>query len=129
MKIKKSWKPLINIVGLILIVMMTAASVSAEDPITRDNPLPDEAATTDSADDTESGDEPILIAPSGTEENATNNLPDYQNYTGDMLISPGPEVNAEEKTSLYFSILGVIGAVVVIALVIIGITLKRKEKK
>jgi len=128
MKIKKSWKPLINIVGLILIVMMTAASVSAEDPITRDNPLPDEAATTDSADDTESGDEPILIAPSGTEENATNNLPDYQNYTGDMLISPGPETNSDAMTPFNLPILGIIGTVIVIVIVMIALIIKQKKK-
>ena len=124
---KKSWKPLINIVGLVLIVMMTAASVSAEDPLARDNQLPDDGAVvTGYADDNEGGDEPMLIAPGETEETSTSDIPDYQNYTGDMLISPSPEANSEAKTSLYFPIAGVIGVVLAIALVIIGITLKRK---
>ena len=122
MKTKTSWKPLIGIVGLILLMMVTAASVSAEDPLARDNQLPDEAATTD----TEGDEEPMLIATLETEENVTGDLPDYQNYTGDMLISPGPEANTEANTSLYLPILGIIGAVIVIVLVIIGIILKRK---
>jgi hypothetical protein len=122
MKTKTSWKPLIGIVGFILLMMVTAASVSAEDPLARDNQLPDETATTD----TEGDEEPMLIATLETEENVTGDLPDYQNYTGDMLISPGPEANTEAKTSLYVPILGIIGAVIVIVLVIIGIILKRK---
>jgi hypothetical protein len=128
MKTKKNWKPMISIVGLILIMMMTAASVSAEDPIARDNQPPDEAATTDYTDDNQSDVEPILIAPGETEENATNDLPDYENYTGDMLISPGPKANSDAMTLFNLPILGIIGAVIVIVVVMIGIIIKRKKK-
>jgi hypothetical protein len=108
--------------------MMTAASVSAEDPITRDNQPPDEAATTNYTDDNQSDVEPILIAPGETEENATNDLPDYENYTGDMLISPGPETNSDIMTPFNLPILGIIGAVIIIVVVMIGIIIKRKKK-
>ncbi len=108
--------------------MMTAASVNAEDPIARNNQPPDEAATTDYADDNQSDVEPILIAPGETEENATNDLPDYENYTGDMLISPGPKANSDAITPLNLPILGIIGAVIVIVVVMIGIIFKRKKK-
>lgn len=128
MKIKKTWVPMISIVGLILIMMMTAASVCAEDPIARDNQPPAEGATTEYIDDPQGDVEPMLIAPGETEENITSDLPDYENYTGDMLISPGPEANSEAKTPLNLPFLGVIGAVVIIVVVMIGIIIKRKEK-
>ena len=50
--------------------------------------------------------EPMLIATGETEENATNDLPDYENYTGDMLISPGPEANSDAMTPLHLPISG-----------------------
>jgi hypothetical protein len=126
MKTKKSWKPMISIIGLILIMMMTAASVCAEDPIARENQLSDEGATTAYTADNESDAEPNLIAPGENEETATSDIPDYQNYTGDMLISPSPEGSSQTQISLDFSILGIIGAVIVIVVVIIGVVLKRK---
>ncbi len=86
----------------------------------------DEAVATDYVDDNEGSEEPMLIAPGEFEETSTSDIPDYQNYTGDMLISPNPEANSEAKTSIYFTISGIIGVVLAIALVIIGITLKRK---
>jgi hypothetical protein len=128
MKIKKNWKPMISIVGLVLIMMMTAASVRAEDPIARDNPLPDEGATMDYTNDNQGNVEPMLIATEETEENATNDLPDYENYTGDMLISPGPEADSDAMTPLNLPILGIIGAVIVIVVVMIGLIIKRKKK-
>jgi hypothetical protein len=128
MKTQKNWKSMISIVGLMLIMMMTAASVSAEDPLVRDNQSTDEGATTDDANTTEGGEEPMLIAPGETEENATNDLPDYENYTGDMLISPGPKANSDATTLLNLPILGIIGAVIVIVVVMIGIIIKRKKK-
>ena len=128
MKTKKNWKPMISIVGLILIMMMTAASVSAEDPIARDNQLPDEGAATSNTDDNQDDVGPMLIATGETEENATNDLPDYENYTGDMLISPGPEANSDAMTPLHLPILGIIGAVIVIVVVMIGIIIKQKKK-
>ena len=42
---------MVSMVGLILIMMITAASVCAEDPITRGDPLPDEGAIPDYTDD------------------------------------------------------------------------------
>jgi len=128
MKIKKGWKLMISIVGLILIMMMTAASVCAEDPIARDNQPPDEGLTTDYTDDNQGDVEPILIAPGETEENATNDLPDYENYTGDMLISPSPEANSDAMPLFNLPILGIIGAVITIVVVMIGIIIKRKKK-
>jgi len=120
---------MINSVGLILILMMTAASVCAEDPIARDNLLPDDAATTGYTDDNQGNVEPMLIATLETENTTTSDLPDYQNYTGDMLISPAPETNLETQTPLNLPVLGIIGAVIVLVVVIIGIIIKRKKKK
>ena len=128
MKTKKNWKPMISIVGLILIMMMTAASVCAEDPITRENQPPAEEATTDYTDDNESDTEPILIAPGENEETTTSDIPDYQNYTGDMLISPGPEESSDARHRSTYSILGIIGAVIIIVVLMIGIIIKRKKK-
>ena len=119
---------MISIVGLVLIMMMTAASVRAEDPIARDNPLPDEGATMDYTNDNQGNVEPMLIATEETEENATNDLPDYENYTGDMLISPGPKTNSDAITPLNLPILVIIGAVILIVVVMIGIIFKRKKK-
>jgi len=127
MKIKKDWKPMISIVGLILI-MMTAASVCAEDPIARDNRPLDEGATTDYTDDNQGDVEPMLIAPGETEENTTNDLPDYENYTGDMLISPGPEAKSDTMTLFNLPILGIIGAVIAIVVVMTALIIKRKKK-
>ena len=118
---------MISALGLILI-MMTAASVCAEDTIAREKSLPDEGASTDYTDDTEGTVEPLLIATGETEENATNGLPDYENYTGDMLISPGPEANSAANTPFTLPILGVIGAVIAILVVMIGIIIKRKNQ-
>ena len=128
MKTKKNLKPLISSIGLIVIMMMTAASVCAEEPIGRDNQLPDQQATTCNTDDDQSGVEPMLIAPGETAENITGELPDYENYTGDMLISPGPKANSDTMTLFNLPILGIIGAVIVIMLVIVGIIMKRKKK-
>jgi hypothetical protein len=128
MNIKKIWNPLLSIVGLVLIMMMAAASVSAEDPIARDNQLPDEGATTDNTDDNQNDVEPMLIATGGTEDNATGDLPDYENYTGDMLISPSPEANSDIMTLFNLPILGIIGAAVVIVVVMVGIIIRRKKK-
>jgi hypothetical protein len=109
-------------------MMMTAASVSAEDPIARDNQLPDEGAATSNTNDNQDDVGPMLIATGETEENATNDLPDYENYTGDMLISPGPKANSDAMTLFNLPILGIIGAVIVIVIVMIGIIIKRKKK-
>jgi hypothetical protein len=128
MNIKKNWKPMISIVGLVLIMITTAASVCAEDPVTRHNQLPDEGATTGYIDNNQSDVGPMLIATRGTEENATNDLPDYENYTGDMLISPNPEANSDAITSFTLPILGIVGTVTVIAAVMIGIIITRKKK-
>ena len=128
MKTKKNWKPVISSIGLILIMMMTAASVSAEDPIARDNQIPDEEAATSNTDDNQDDIGPMLIATGEIEENTTNDLPDYENYTGDMLISPGPEANSDAMTPLNLPILGIIGAVIVIVVVMIGIIIKQKKK-
>jgi len=119
---------MIGIVGLILIMMMTAASVSAEDPITRDNQPPAEGVILDYTDDNQGGVEPMLIATGETEENATNDLPDYENYTGDMLISPGPESNSDAMVLFNLPILSIIGTVIIIVVVMIGIIIKQKKK-
>src|SRR5512139_1495781 len=100
MKTKKNLKPLISIVGLVIITMMTAASVCAEEPIERDNQLPDQGAATGNTNDNQGDVGPMLIATGDTEENVTNDIPDYENYTGDMLISPGPEANSDAITPL-----------------------------
>lgn len=119
---------MISIVGLILIMMMTAASVSAEDPIARDNQLPDEGTTMGNTDNNQGSIEPMLIIPVDIEENDTNDIPDYENYTGDMLISPSPEANSNAMTPFNLQILGIIGAVIIIVVVMIGIIIKRKKK-
>jgi hypothetical protein len=125
MKMKKSWKSMLSIVGLLL-VMMTAVSVSAEDPIVRENQAPDDLGTSDIINNTE--DVPMLIATGDqiVEENDTNQLPDYQNYTGDMLISPNPKANSEAASSTDLPIIGIIGAVVIIALGLIVLLVRRK---
>jgi len=130
MKIKKSWKPMISIVG-ILLVLMTAASVSAEDPIVRESQAPDDTGMIDTIDDTEGIAEHLLIATGDliVEESETSELPDYENYTGDMLISPNPTANSEETSSLSLPVLGIIGVVVLIGLAGSGILIKRKQKK
>lgn len=127
MKTKKNWKPMISIVGLMLIMMMTAVSVCAEDPITRDNQPPDDVMITEYTDENESNNEPNLISP-GDNEETTSDLPDYQNYTGDMLISPGPEANSDANILSNLPVLGIIGAVIIIVVVMIGIIIKRKKK-
>ena len=116
---------MINIVGLILI-MMTAASVCAEDPIARENQLPDEGANTSDIGENEGDIEPTLIAP-GENETIDNSDPaNDQNFTDDMVISPGPKGSSKGTTPLDLPLLGIIGAVIVIALVIIGIAIRRK---
>ena len=127
MKININKKPIISIVGIILL-MMTAASVCAEDPIARGNSLPDEAATTDYTSDNQDDVEPMLIATGETEENATNDLPDYENYTGDMLISPSPKADSDAITPFNLPILGIIGTVIIIVVVMIGLIIKSKKK-
>jgi hypothetical protein len=129
MNTKKSWKPMISLLGLIL-MMMTAASVSAEDPIIRETQAPDDTVMIDTIDDTEGSAEPLLIATGDqiVEESETNQLPDYENYTGDMLISPGPGANSAAKTPFSLPIVGVIGAVIAILVVMIGIVIKRKNQ-
>lgn len=111
--------------------MMTAASVSAEDPIVRETQAPEDMEMTDTIDETEGNAEPLLIATGDdiVEEGETNELPDYQNYTGDMLISPNPTANSEATSSLSAPVLGVIGVVVLIGLAGSGILLKRRQKK
>jgi len=118
---------MISALGLMLI-MMTAASVSAEDPIVRESQAPDDTGVIDTIDDTEGTVEPLLIATGETEENITSELPDYENYTGDMLISPGPEATSAASTPVPLPILGVIGAVIAILVVMIGIIIKRKNQ-
>jgi len=121
---------MISIVG-ILLVLMTAASVSAEDPIVRESQAPDDTGMIDTIDDTEGIAEPLLIAKGDliVEESETSELPDYENYTGDMLISPNPTANSEETSSLSLPVLGIIGIVVLIGLAGSGILIKRKQKK
>ena len=127
MNTKKSWKPLISILGLILI-MMTAASVSAEDPLIRESQAPDDTGMIDTIDDTEGTVEPLLIATGEAEENITSDLPDYENYTGDMLISPGPEANSAAQAPFNLPLVGLIGAVIVVLVVMSGIIIKRKNQ-
>jgi hypothetical protein len=130
MKIKKSWKPMISIVG-ILVIMMTAASVAAEDPIIRETQAPEDMGMIDTIDETEGNAEPLLIATGDdiAEEGETNELPDYQNYTGDMLISPNPTTTSEATLPLSLPVLGIIGVVVIIGLAGSGILIRRKQKK
>lgn len=128
MKIEKNWKPLIGSVGLI-VLMMTAATVSADDVLDRDGTqLLDDSALSDSPVDNEGDAEPMLIAVL-SEENETTSppLPDYQNYTGDMLLSPGPAGDAAVSTQPVLPILGIIGAVVVSAVLIFAFVIKRKQ--
>jgi hypothetical protein len=128
MKTKKNLNSLISIVGLLLILMMTAASVCAEEPLERDDRPLDQGATTDSTDDNQSDDVPMLIATGETEENVTSDLPDYGNYTGDMLISPGPEAKSDTMMPSNLPIFGIIGAVIFIVVVMVGIVIKQKKK-
>ncbi|KYK23987.1 hypothetical protein AYK25_01095 [Thermoplasmatales archaeon SM1-50] len=109
-------------------MMMTAASVCAEDPIARGNPLLDEGATMDYSDHNQGDVEPMLIATGENEEKATNDLPDYENYTGDMLISPGSEADSDAMIPFNLPILGISGAVIVIVIVMIGLIVKGKKK-
>ncbi len=118
-------KPLIGIVGIIL-VMMTAASVSAADPVQR-VPLPvEDTGTAASSDGTA---EPVLIATADNASNGTLDIPDYGNYSGDMLISPGPEAKAETSAVFGVPLLGILGAAAAIALVGVGIVIVRRRKK
>ncbi len=128
MEIKKSLKPMISIAGIILL-MMTAASVSAEDTIGRDTQPTADSGMVYASDDNGANTEPMLIAPLDSADNATSGIPDYENYTGDMLISPGPTANSETTTPFTLPILGCIAAVILIGLVCIGIFIKRKQKK
>lgn len=113
MEMKKRWKPMLSIGGLLIVLMMTAASVCAEDPLARDNPVSD--VTASDVDET-SGDEPMLIAPL---ENETS--------SGDMVISPSPEGSPEATTSLDLPLVGVIAAGVIIALAMIAIVIRRRK--
>jgi hypothetical protein len=111
---EKRWKSLMTLGGLLLVLMMTAASVSAEDPIARDGSAPDEVTPID--DTAATGDaEPMLIAP-------------LENQTGNdtILISPGPEGTSKAASTLDLPLFGLIGAVVVIALAIVAIAIRRK---
>jgi hypothetical protein len=119
---------MISIVG-ILIVMMTAASVSAEDPIVRESQAPVDTGMIDTIDDTEGTAEPLLIATGDLEESETGDLPDYENYTGDMLISPNPTADSKATSSLNLPVLGIIGVVVLIGLAGSGLLIRRKQKK
>ena len=118
---------MISILGLVLI-MMTAASVSAEDRIIRETQAPDGTGMIDTIDDTEGTAEPLLIATGETEENITRDLPDYENYTGDMLISPGPEANSAAQAPFNLPLVGLIGAVIAVLVVLSGIVIKRKNQ-
>jgi len=111
--------------------MMTAASVAAEDPIIRETQAPEDMGMIDTIDETEGNAEPLLIATGDdiAEEGETNELPDYQNYTGDMLISPNPTTTSEATLPLSLPVLGIIGVVVIIGLAGSGILIRRKQKK
>ncbi len=108
---------------------MAAASVSAEDPIVRETQAPDDTVMTDTFDETEGNAEPLLIATGDLEESQNSEIPDYENYTGDMLISPNPTANSEATSSLSLPLLGIIGVVVIIGLAGSGILIRRKQKK
>ncbi len=116
-------KPLIGIVGIIL-VMVTAASVSAADQRV---PLAQE--DTGTAASSEGSAEPLLIATADNASNGTLDIPDYGNYTGDMLISPGPQAKAETSAIFGVPLLGILGAAAAIALVGVGIVIVRRRKK
>jgi hypothetical protein len=114
MEMKKRWKPMLSIGGLLIVLMMTAASVCAEDPLARDNPVPDVPAS--DVDET-SGDEPMLIAPL---ENETSS-------SGDSVISPGPEGSSQATASLDIPLVGIIVAGVVIAVALVAIAVRRRK--
>ena len=102
--------------------MMTAASVCAEDPLARDNPLPDEAAAGD-VDENDGDADQMLIAPL---ENETTSGGD-ENSTGDMVISPGPEGSSKATASFDLPLVGIIAAGVIIALAMIAIAIRRRK--
>jgi hypothetical protein len=114
MNMEKRWKSIMTLGGLLLVLMMTAATVSAEDPIARDGSVPDEATPIE--DTTTDGDaEPMLIAP--LENETTEDT---------ILISPGPEGTSKAASTLDLPLLGIIGAVVIIALALVAIAIRRK---
>jgi hypothetical protein len=119
-------KPLIGIVGIIFL-MMTAASVSAADSVQRGT-LPQGDSGTVTPVDSEGNALPVLIATEDSANNSTLDIPDYGNYSGDMLISPGPLANADASTPFSVPILGVI-AVAVIGLIGVGLLVARRQKK
>ena len=110
MKITKSWKSILSTVSLLLI-MMTAVSVSADEPLERENQLPDDRTISDDISVTDDSDEPMLISPASNETS---------------LISPAPQGGSEAAGSLDISIIGIIGAIVIIAVGLIIIVNKRK---
>ncbi len=112
MKMEKRWKTFMTFGGLLLILMMTAASVSAEDPLARDGSVPDVTPINDTTVDGDT--EPMLIAPLENES------------AQDMVISPGPQGGTTATSSLDLSLLGVIGAVVIIVLALVAIAIRRK---
>ena len=112
---------MIPIGGLLIILMMTAASVCAEDPLARDNPLPDEAAAGD-IDENDGGADQMLIAPLENETTSSGE----ENSTGDMVISPGPEGSSKATISLDLPLV-IIAACVIVALAMIAIAIRRRK--
>jgi hypothetical protein len=127
MKMTKSWKPCVGLLGIIFL-MMTAVSVSAAEPIER-GAVPQGDTGAVATMDTEGNGEPILIATGDFANNETTGLPDYGNYTGDQLISPAPQTNTEKAAPFSLPILGVLGAVAALALAGIAVVVIRRHKK
>lgn len=110
MKINKSWKTIISTASLLLI-MMTAVSVSAEEPLERENQLTDERTISDNVSIADESGEPMLISP------ATNET---------SLISPAPQGSSEAAGSLDVPLLGIIGAIIIIAVGLVILIVRRK---
>jgi hypothetical protein len=110
MKMTKSWKSILSTVSLLLI-MMTAVSVSAEEPLERENQLTDNRTISNDVSVTDESGEQMLISPAANETS---------------LISPAPQGGSEATGSLDIPLIAIIGAVVIIALGLIVVIVRRK---
>jgi len=106
--------------------MMTAASVCAEEPLAREDQLADDTMITENLGETEGDTEPLLIAPFEEDDPYSTDPADDGNFTDTMVISPGPKESVQASIPLDWPVLGIVGAVVVIALALIGIAIRRK---
>jgi len=122
---KNSWKSILPLVGLV-VIMMTAASVCAEEPLAREDQLADDTMVTENLGETEGDTEPLLIAPLEEDDPYSTDPADDGNFTDTMVISPGPKESVQASIPLDWPVLGIVGAVVVIALALIGIAIRRK---